>query len=118
MLDARKGFVRLPGEELVYKSPARTSLAITSPRAYPANNPIDIQSNAGVVYLTNQRVSTSEHFHYSSKPSPLDRLPSGGTNKRLPVLLRSFTQPPRQSCNHAMVRLELMASSPPTGTWR
>jgi hypothetical protein len=92
MLDARKGFVRLPGEELVYKSPARTSLTITTPRAHPANNPVDVQSNAGAVYLTNQRVSTFEHFHYSSKPRPLDHLPSGGTNKRLPVVLRSFTQ--------------------------
>ena len=57
MLDARKGLVRLPGEELVYKSPARTSLAITTPMAYPANAPIAIQSNNGILHLTNQRVS-------------------------------------------------------------
>jgi hypothetical protein len=95
MLDARKGFVRLPGEELVYESPARTSLAITTPRAYPANNPIAIQSNAGIVHLTNQRVSQFWHFHRTSNPRSLDNLPSSSTSKGLSVVLRSLTQSPR-----------------------
>jgi WW domain-binding protein 2 len=94
MLDARKGFVRLPGEELVYKSPARTSFAITTPGAYPANRSIAIQSNAGTVHLTNQRVSRPEHFRRKSKARSLDSLPSGGTNTKFPVILRPFTQPP------------------------
>jgi hypothetical protein len=105
MLDPRKAFVRLPGEELVYKSPARTSLAITVPHAYPANNPIAIQSNAGIVYLTNQRVRLPQPHHCMSKPRPLDSLPAGSTNQGLPVILRSLTQPPRYSCDHAVVWL-------------
>jgi len=56
MLDAKMGFVRLPGEQIVYQSPARTSFSITTPHAYPANSPVNIQSNTGVAYLTNQRV--------------------------------------------------------------
>ena len=56
MLDSNKGFVRLPGEQVVYQSPARTGLSITTPHAYPANNPVNIQSSTGVAYLTNQRV--------------------------------------------------------------
>ena len=55
MLDPSKGFVRLPGEEIIFKSPPKTSLSITTPRAYPANIPLSLQSNAGNVYLTNQR---------------------------------------------------------------
>ena len=105
MLDPRKAFVRLPGEELVYKSPARTSLAITAPHAYPANNPIAIQSNAGIVYLTNQRVSLLQPHNCMSKLKPLDGLSSGGTDQGLSVILRSLTQPPRYSCGHAVVWL-------------
>ena len=56
MLDPSKGFVRLPGEEIIFKSPPKTSLSITTPRTYPANIPLALQSSAGNVYLTNQRV--------------------------------------------------------------
>jgi WW domain-binding protein 2 len=59
MLDPKQGFVRLPGEKPIFASPARTGFAITTPRTYPGNNPLSIQSNAGIVYLTNQRVSES-----------------------------------------------------------
>jgi WW domain-binding protein 2 len=59
MLDPKQAFVRLPGEKPVYASPARTGLSITTPRTYPGNNPLSVHSNAGVVYLTNQRVSTA-----------------------------------------------------------
>lgn len=60
MLDPSGRFVRLPGEEIVWKSPLRTSLAIKSPQAYPGNDPLSIHSNAGLLYLTNQRVSLSK----------------------------------------------------------
>jgi len=59
MLDPTKNtFVRLPGEQLVYKSPARTSLSITTPphASYPGQTPLSIQSSTGVLHLTNQRI--------------------------------------------------------------
>jgi WW domain-binding protein 2 len=56
MLHPRHGFVRLPAEEVVLQSPPRTSLSITASQSYPGNKPLSIQSSAGVVYLTNQRV--------------------------------------------------------------
>lgn len=56
MLHDTQGFVRLPGEKPIWKSPPRTAFALTTPRAYPAHNPLSIQSGAGVVYLTNQRL--------------------------------------------------------------
>lgn len=55
MLDERGGFVTLPNEQQIWKG-SRISLALTTPRAYPAQEPLNIQSNAGTVYLTNQRV--------------------------------------------------------------
>ena len=67
MLDQQQGFVRLPGEQPVWKSPARTSLAITTPRSYPGNNPVALNSNAGTVYLTNQRVSLGHGARSGSK---------------------------------------------------
>ena len=56
MLDPSSGFVRLPGEKSVFKSSLRTSLAITTPRSYPGSNPLNINSSAGIAYLTNQRL--------------------------------------------------------------
>ena len=56
MLHETQGFVRLPGEKPIWKSPPRTTFALTTPRAYPAHNPLSIQSGAGIVYLTNQRL--------------------------------------------------------------
>jgi hypothetical protein len=76
MLDPKQGFVRLPGEKPVYASPARTGLSLTTPRAYPGNNPLSIQSQGGTVYLTNQRVCIAAPF--------LDRLLT--ESDRLPTL--------------------------------
>lgn len=56
MFHETQGFVRLPNEKLVYKSPSRTTLSLTTPRSYPAHQPIDLHSNDGTLYLTNQRV--------------------------------------------------------------
>lgn len=56
MLDGSQGFVRLPGERIIHKSSPRTSLALTTPTAYPGNSPLSIHCNSGVTYLTNQRV--------------------------------------------------------------
>jgi hypothetical protein len=65
MLDPSSGFVRLPGEKSVFKSSLRTSLAITTPRSYPGSNPLNINSSAGIAYLTNQRL-----VYLPTKPTP------------------------------------------------
>jgi WW domain-binding protein 2 len=57
MLDTTGGFVLLASEKLIYASPARTGFALSSPRTYPGNNPLSIQSSAGTVSLTTRRVS-------------------------------------------------------------
>lgn len=56
MLHDTQGFVRLPGEKPVWKSSPRTAFALTTPRAYPAQEPLSIQSGSGTLYLTNQRL--------------------------------------------------------------
>lgn len=65
MLDPSRDFVRLPGEKPVYKSSTRTALAITTPKNYPGNNPLNIYSSAGIAYLTNQRI-----VYLPTKPTP------------------------------------------------
>lgn len=50
------GFVKLPQERILYRSPQRTSLEVSSLTQYPGNEPFNIKSDAGVVYLTNQRI--------------------------------------------------------------
>lgn len=57
MLHEADGFVRLPGEQVLYQSPPRTTLALQTPNTYPGKDPLAIHSSAGCVYLTNQRVS-------------------------------------------------------------
>ncbi|KAL4908233.1 hypothetical protein BDW74DRAFT_98601 [Aspergillus multicolor] len=56
MLDERKGFVHLPNERLLYTSPPRTSFALQPPPSYTGRDTLSLQSSAGQVYLTNQRV--------------------------------------------------------------
>ncbi|RDW60513.1 uncharacterized protein DSM5745_10971 [Aspergillus mulundensis] len=56
MLDEREGFVHLPNERLLYTSPPRTSFALQPPPSYTGRDSLSLQSSAGQVYLTNQRV--------------------------------------------------------------
>lgn len=56
MLHERDGFVRLPNERMVYSSPPRTTLALTPPSGYKGSETLSIQSGAGSIHLTNQRV--------------------------------------------------------------
>lgn len=56
MLDERKGFVHLPNEKLLYTSPPRTSFALQPPPSSTGQDSLSLQSSAGKVYLTNQRV--------------------------------------------------------------
>lgn len=57
MLDDQEGFVRLPNERLIYSSPPRTSVSLTPPSGYKGAEKLSIQSSAGCIHLTNQRVS-------------------------------------------------------------
>lgn len=50
------GFVKLPNERILFTSPPRTSLQITTPNTYPGTEPFAAKSDAGVVYITNQRI--------------------------------------------------------------
>lgn len=56
MLHDQEGFVRLPNERLIYSSPPRTTLAVTPPPGYKGSESLSIQSSAGCIHLTNQRV--------------------------------------------------------------
>ncbi|KAL2000413.1 hypothetical protein VTN02DRAFT_3097 [Thermoascus thermophilus] len=56
MLHERDGFVRLPNEQLIYTSPPRTSLSLQPPSQYSSRASFSIQSSAGIIYLTNQRI--------------------------------------------------------------
>lgn len=63
-----KKFVELPQEKILFTSPPRVSLQISSPNSFPGNEPLSIKSDAGVAYITNQRVSspfTLLHFYKS-----------------------------------------------------
>ncbi|KAE9370392.1 hypothetical protein N431DRAFT_33206 [Stipitochalara longipes BDJ] len=50
------GFVKLPNERILYTSPPRTHLQISTPNTYPGAEPFSAKSEAGVVYITNQRI--------------------------------------------------------------
>ncbi|RMD44121.1 hypothetical protein DV735_g1018, partial [Chaetothyriales sp. CBS 134920] len=56
MTHPRDGFVRLPKEDILWKSSPRTSFSLSTPRAYPGTNPLSIKSDNGTIYLTNQRI--------------------------------------------------------------
>lgn len=64
MLDPSGNFVTLPNERQLWTG-QRIGLSLTTPRAYPAQNPLNIQSSTGTVYLTNQRV-----VYLPERPSP------------------------------------------------
>ncbi|KAJ6163126.1 hypothetical protein N7497_003105 [Penicillium chrysogenum] len=73
MLDDQDGFVRLPNERLIYSSPPRTSVSLTPPSGYKGPEKLSIQSSAGCIHLTNQRViylpaSRSNDFQSFSSP--------------------------------------------------
>jgi len=51
-----EGFVKLPNERILFTSPPRTSLQISTPNKYPGTEPFSAKSDAGVVFVTNQRI--------------------------------------------------------------
>ena len=56
MLHDQDGFVRLPNEQLLYKSPPRTSFSLQPFRSSTGSDSISVNSSGGNIYLTNQRV--------------------------------------------------------------
>jgi len=66
------GFVKLPNERILFTSPSRTSLQISTPNTFPGAQPFTCKSDSGVVYVTNQRIvylpsnPTSELQSFSS----------------------------------------------------
>jgi len=50
------GFIKLPNEQILFTSPSRTSLHVSSPNSFPAAQPFACKSDSGVVYITNQRI--------------------------------------------------------------
>lgn len=53
---ADDSFVKLPHERILYTSPPRTSLQISSPTTFPGAQPFTSKSDSGIIYITNQRV--------------------------------------------------------------
>jgi len=51
-----QGFIKLPNEQILYTSPPRTSIQLSTPNTYPAATPYSAKSDSGVVYVTNQRI--------------------------------------------------------------
>ncbi|KAJ9200979.1 hypothetical protein DTO164E3_3728 [Paecilomyces variotii] len=56
MLHENEAFIRLPNERLIYTSPPRTSFSLQPPSGYSGRESLSLQSNSGLVYLTNQRI--------------------------------------------------------------
>ncbi len=52
----QEGFVKLPNERILYTSPPRTSLSLSSMSTSPGIQPWSVKSDGGIVYITNQRV--------------------------------------------------------------
>lgn len=56
MLNDQDGFVHLPNEQLLYKSPPRTGFSLQPLGSYKGSDSISLQSSGGHIHLTNQRV--------------------------------------------------------------
>lgn len=67
------GFVRLPGERILFTSPPRTTLELSSPNSYPGKEPLSIHCSNGRAYLTTQRlvylpIASTPRFQSLSAP--------------------------------------------------
>lgn len=101
MLHDREGFVRLPDEQLIYTSPPRTAFSLQPLGSYKGKETINIQSSAGHISVTNQRVKP---------PSSLTSINAGADSRspgrlhpiteiqRVSIVFRSITQCTRHSC--------------------
>lgn len=59
MTSNEAGFVKLPNERILYTSPPRTSLQISTTTTPAGAEPYAAKSDAGVVFISNQRVGAS-----------------------------------------------------------
>ncbi|KAK3079137.1 hypothetical protein LTS18_005648 [Coniosporium uncinatum] len=59
MLSDTEGFVPLPNEQRLYKSPPRTTISLQTLNKFPGREPYSVQSSAGSVHLTNRRSFTA-----------------------------------------------------------
>jgi hypothetical protein len=50
------GFIKLPNERNLFTSPPRTSLQLSTPNTFPGAQPLSVKSDAGIIYITNQRL--------------------------------------------------------------
>ena len=73
------GFVKLPNERTLYTSPQRVSLQVSTPNTFPAAQPLSIESDAGVVYTTNQRVWRRLPTLQTCSNSTTDSLPTSSS---------------------------------------
>jgi hypothetical protein len=73
MLKDQDGFVHLPNEQLLFKSPPRIGFSLQPLGSYKGSDSISLQSSGGHIYLTNQRVvylpsQSTEEFQSFSAP--------------------------------------------------
>ncbi|ELR09867.1 hypothetical protein VC83_06482 [Pseudogymnoascus destructans] len=55
--ESTEPFVKLPNERILYRSPIRTSLTLSSPsNTHSSTQPWSVSSDGGVAYITNQRI--------------------------------------------------------------
>jgi hypothetical protein len=116
MLSETEGFVRLPGERTLFTSPPRTTLSLQTPNTYPGAQPLSISSSAGFAFLTNQRVSPCESFarDIPANRKLLDSLPTRVSHSSSPILLSSYSQPPRHTRLSTLFWPKCLDRRPPT----
>ena len=93
MLSDTDGFIRLPGERILYTSPPRTTLSLQSSTFHSGTSPVAVSSNAGVAFLTNQRVSYATLQWLSHVPDHrlrVDCLSTLVACTRVPLLLGPY----------------------------
>lgn len=95
MTSPNEAFVKLPNERILYTSPPRTSLEISTPNSFPGAQPFAAKSDGGVVYITNQRVCS-----YVFKYLALD------TNSQKIVYLPTSPVPDLQSFSSPILNLQ------------
>lgn len=108
----QEGFVKLPHERILHKSPPRTSLDITSSKnPYPGAQPFTAKSEGGIVYVTNQRVCVTPFRLFVAKINLLlGSLPPVDTNARTTIFLRAIVKFTRYICTSTVLRCKLLDS--------
>lgn len=59
MTSPSEAFIKLPNESILYTSPPRTSLSLTTANTFPGAQPFKLANDSGIVYITNQRVEAA-----------------------------------------------------------